>query len=63
MKMYTRVLIPDKTVQEENKFPGRIIEMGGKILPLEEQFDPRKALSFHRGKIVYENEIIDFDVF
>ena len=52
IKMYTRVLIPDKTVQEENKFPGRIIQMGGKILPLEEQFDPRKALNFHRGKCV-----------
>ena len=48
--MYTRVLIPEKTVLEENKFPGRVIQLGGKILPLEEQFDPRKSLGFHRGK-------------
>jgi hypothetical protein len=49
-KMYTRVLIPAKALQEVNKFPGRVIQMGGKILPLEDQFDPRKSLSFHRGK-------------
>ena len=57
MKMYTRVLIPDKTVQEENKFPGRVIQMGGKILPLDEQFDPRKALSVHRGKCIGEYDV------
>ena len=57
--MYTRVLIPDKTVLEENKFPGRVIQLGGKILPLEEQFDPRKSLGFHRGKYSENSEKFD----
>ena len=38
-------------IEEENKFPGQIVQMGGKILDLEEQFDPRKSLTFHKGKV------------
>ena len=49
--LYSRILIPDQlTGGEEYTFPGQAIEMGGKILKLEEQIDPRKSLNFHRGK-------------
>ena len=44
-------MIPDPTiVGDSNKFPGEAVAMGGNILPLEEQFDSRKSLRFHKGK-------------
>ena len=47
--LYSRVLIPDLTSIESNKFPGEAVAMGGNILPLEEQFHPGKSLRFHKG--------------
>ena len=48
--IYSRILIPDPTtVGDSNKFPGEAVAMGGNILPLEEQFDSRKSLRFHKG--------------
>ena len=35
--------------EDSSKFPGEAVAMGGNILPLEEQFDSRKSLQFHRG--------------
>ena len=37
------------STKDSGKFPGEAVAMGGNILPLEEQFDSRKSLQFHRG--------------
>ena len=50
--LYSRMIIPEPSNDEgTHEFPGQKIQMGGKILPLEEEFDPGKSLNFHKGKI------------
>ena len=49
--LYSRMIIPEASNDEGiHELPGRKIQIGGKILPLEEQFDPEKSLNFHKGK-------------
>ena len=48
--MYSRVLFPSTLDGEQaSVFPGREIQMGGKILPLDNELDPRGSLNFHKG--------------
>ena len=52
--IYSRIIIPEPfSYDDPNKFPGEAVAMGGNILPLEEQFDSRKSLRFHRGNKPY----------
>ena len=49
-KMYSRVLFPTTLDGEQaSVFPGREIQMGGKILPLDKELDPKGSLNFHKG--------------
>ena len=51
--LYSRIIIPEALNDEgTHEFPGRKIQIGGKILPLEEQFQPGKSLNFYKGKII-----------
>ena len=60
--LYSRILIPDPmSAEDSNKFPGEAVAMGGNILPLEEQFDSRKSLQFHRG-IFWDNATIEIGI-
>ena len=48
--MYSRVLFPSTLDGEQaSVFPGREIQMGGKILPLDKKLDPIGSLNFHKG--------------
>ena len=60
--LYSRILIPDPmSTEDSSKFPGEAVAMGGNILPLEEQFDSRKSLQFHRG-IFWDNATIEIGI-
>ena len=49
-KLYSRVLFPSTLDGEQaSVFPGREIQMGGKILPLDKKLDPIGSLNFHKG--------------
>ena len=49
-KIYSRLLFPSILDGEQaSEFPAREIQMGGKIVPLEKELDPRRSLDFHKG--------------
>ena len=49
--LYSRMIIPKPSKDEgTHEFPGRKIQIGGKILPLEDEFDPKKSLDFNKGQ-------------
>ena len=41
--------------EQASVFPGREIQMGGKILPLDKELDPIGSLNFHKGMYYKHN--------
>ena len=57
-RLYSRVLIPETSIEKDpetsiyeigHPFPGRKIQLGGKILPLENHLHSGKSLNFYKG--------------